>query len=155
MHLSLSGTGGLCYDLHPIREQPPRSPCLLQVEVVWTGPQLVITPVPAPRREFRLISESSHSCVTVNPQSVLIMALMSAEGQHLLSRAHILAGLGILTCVGLFAARTFWTWYRLRHIKGPFSAAFSNYWLVRHVAAGVMHLDLAEVCEKYGAPRRD
>jgi hypothetical protein len=74
------------------------------------------------------------------------MALMSAGGHY----TPVLAGLGLLLCVGLFAARTFRTWYRLRHIKGPFSAAFSNYWLVRHVAAGVMHLDLAEVCETYG-----
>jgi len=42
------------------------------------------------------------------------------------------------------------TWYRLRHIPGPPSAAFSKFWLLRKTLARRLHLDLAEACEKYG-----
>jgi hypothetical protein len=43
------------------------------------------------------------------------------------------------------------TWYRLRHFKGPLSAKFSKLWLLRHVLTGRLHLDLAEVTDRYGA----
>jgi hypothetical protein len=48
------------------------------------------------------------------------------------------------------AVQTFRTWYRLRHIKGPFSASFSKWWLIRLVSSGKMHLHFWEVCNKYG-----
>ncbi|KAK1447260.1 cytochrome P450 [Colletotrichum melonis] len=38
---------------------------------------------------------------------------------------------------------------RLRHIKGPPSAGFSKWWLVRAVGGGRTHLDFYEACEKY------
>ncbi|KAH8662539.1 cytochrome P450 [Xylariales sp. PMI_506] len=41
-------------------------------------------------------------------------------------------------------------YYRLRHIKGPAIAGFSKWWLIRHVMGGRTHLDLYEVCQKYG-----
>jgi hypothetical protein len=41
-------------------------------------------------------------------------------------------------------------WYRLKHIKGPFSAAFSKFWLVRSHVKQTAYLDVADVCEKYG-----
>ncbi|OHE95151.1 cytochrome P450 [Colletotrichum orchidophilum] len=40
---------------------------------------------------------------------------------------------------------------RLRHIKGPPSAGFSKWWLVRAVGGGRTHLDFYEACEKYGS----
>ncbi|GKT61749.1 pisatin demethylase [Colletotrichum tofieldiae] len=39
---------------------------------------------------------------------------------------------------------------RLRHIKGPPIAGFSNWWLVRAVGSGRTHLDFYEACEEYG-----
>jgi hypothetical protein len=51
----------------------------------------------------------------------------------------------------VFAAQTIQTWYRLRHFKGPFWAAFSKWWLVRHVVGGgTFHLDVYDVCRRYG-----
>lgn len=41
-------------------------------------------------------------------------------------------------------------WYRLRHIKGPFWAAFSDFWIIRNTGGGRMYLELAEVCDQYG-----
>jgi hypothetical protein len=41
-------------------------------------------------------------------------------------------------------------WYRLRHIKGPASVAFSKFWLIRSLLNQTNYLDVAEVCEKYG-----
>ncbi|OHW98813.1 cytochrome P450 [Colletotrichum incanum] len=39
---------------------------------------------------------------------------------------------------------------RLRHIRGPPSAGFSKWWLVRAVGSGRTHLDFYEACEEYG-----
>lgn len=52
----------------------------------------------------------------------------------------------------LVAADVYRSWYRLRHIKGPFSASLSKLWLIRRTAGGRMHLDFRDVCQKYGAP---
>lgn len=41
-------------------------------------------------------------------------------------------------------------WYRLRHVKGPFWAVFSDFWIIRNTGGGRMYLDLAEVCDQYG-----
>jgi hypothetical protein len=42
------------------------------------------------------------------------------------------------------------SWLRLRHIPGPWFAAFSKLWMLRKTSGGRFHLDLAEACEKYG-----
>ncbi|POR38486.1 Pisatin demethylase [Tolypocladium paradoxum] len=47
--------------------------------------------------------------------------------------------------------RQFW---RLRHIPGPPSAGFSQWWLVRAVGGGRTHLDLYEACQIYGSVAR-
>jgi hypothetical protein len=69
----------------------------------------------------------------------------------------VVAGKGLLCLSGILlyslvvAAKTILTWYRLRHFKGPFWAAFSKWWLVRHVVGGsTFHLDVYDVCKKYG-----
>jgi hypothetical protein len=41
-------------------------------------------------------------------------------------------------------------WYRLRHIKGPVWAAFTDFWLIKSTWSGRMYLELARVCDKYG-----
>lgn len=42
------------------------------------------------------------------------------------------------------------TWFRLRHIPGPVSAAFSELWLIKKTRGGRVHMETAEACEKYG-----
>ncbi|KAH8879491.1 pisatin demethylase [Thozetella sp. PMI_491] len=48
------------------------------------------------------------------------------------------------------AVSTLSEYSRLRHIKGPAIAGFSKWWLIKHVGGGRTHLDLYEVCQKYG-----
>lgn len=54
----------------------------------------------------------------------------------------------ILVSIAIFLRTR--SWYRLGHIPGPPSAAFSKLWLLRKTLGGRLHLDLAEACEKYG-----
>ncbi|KAL8404366.1 hypothetical protein RB594_009278 [Gaeumannomyces avenae] len=39
---------------------------------------------------------------------------------------------------------------RLRHIRGPWLASWTDFWLIRSQYGGRMNLDLDEVCRKYG-----
>src|SRR5436190_2482685 len=39
---------------------------------------------------------------------------------------------------------------RLRQFKGPWLGSFSKLWMIRSTYRGRMHLDVAEVCKKYG-----
>lgn len=57
----------------------------------------------------------------------------------------------IITWIGLHTLRQY---CRLRHIPGPPSAGFSKWWLARAVQSGRTHLDLYEVCRKYGTSSR-
>lgn len=50
----------------------------------------------------------------------------------------------------LYVANAIRVWHHLRHIPGPWSAAWSKWWLIRSHMNGRTHLDLAETCEKYG-----
>lgn len=59
------------------------------------------------------------------------------------------AGVALLLVVWS-AISTARQYIRLRHIKGPPSSGFSKWWLIRSVGGGRTHLDLYEVCEKYG-----
>ncbi|KAJ9142909.1 Benzoate 4-monooxygenase cytochrome P450 [Pleurostoma richardsiae] len=43
-----------------------------------------------------------------------------------------------------------WSWYRLRHIKGPFWAALSDFWLIRLTWRGEVYQRLGDVCRQYG-----
>lgn len=56
----------------------------------------------------------------------------------------------ILLWAVVFVAQTVGAWYRLRHFKGPFPAAFSNIWMMRAVMNGGMHWDFLEANRKYG-----
>ena len=70
------------------------------------------------------------------------MLLISNIGQI----PFIVTGLLILIYVGI-AIRG---WYRLRHFKGPFSVAFSKFWLIKSHVQQSVYLDVGEVCERYG-----
>ncbi|KAG5978910.1 hypothetical protein E4U54_007002 [Claviceps lovelessii] len=53
--------------------------------------------------------------------------------------------------VAAWLAISFYRQYkRLSHIPGPRSAGFSKWWFVRATLSGRVHLDLYQVCEKYG-----
>src|ERR1700694_519436 len=41
-------------------------------------------------------------------------------------------------------------WYRLRHIKGPSLAAFSDIWMLKRVWKGTLYEDLGDLCAQYG-----
>jgi hypothetical protein len=51
----------------------------------------------------------------------------------------------------LSVLRSYW---RLRHIPGPWLAAVSELWYIRAATSGELHLRLAEVCSKYGTYER-
>jgi hypothetical protein len=78
------------------------------------------------------------------------MFLMSTGVQAILDHSQVLIFSAVTLFALSFVSKSLRAWYRLRHVKGPFSAAFSNFWLIRHVGGGTMHLDLADVCNKYG-----
>ncbi|EXJ92137.1 hypothetical protein A1O3_00687 [Capronia epimyces CBS 606.96] len=44
-----------------------------------------------------------------------------------------------------------YSWYRLRHIPGPFWAGISKLWLFKHTWDGSMYLTSAEACFKHGS----
>ena len=60
--------------------------------------------------------------------------------------AFTVLGIGVAFLVG----QSVYAWLRLRHIKGPWHAAWSQLWLIDSVASGNMHWKYAKVCEKYG-----
>ena len=64
----------------------------------------------------------------------------------------ILAYLGIVLALGLVYITwdTFRSWYRLRHIPGPYGAGFSKWWLFKHTWKGTMYIESAEQCFKHG-----
>jgi hypothetical protein len=56
----------------------------------------------------------------------------------------------VLSFVLISIVQRLYAWQRLRHVPGPFWAAFSRLWMVHHVRGGRMHLDLRELHDKYG-----
>lgn len=44
----------------------------------------------------------------------------------------------------------FRSWYRLRHIPGPFLASVSGAWMVKKALSGRFHEHLKDVSEKHG-----
>jgi hypothetical protein len=78
------------------------------------------------------------------------MALLSELSDSILGNRWLAASLFLLLGLGLIAAHTFYSWHRLRHIKGPFLASISKLWLARAVSGGKMHLEFAAACQKYG-----
>lgn len=58
--------------------------------------------------------------------------------------------IGAALLITLFVVTRVRQYARLRHIKGPSIAGFTQAWLIRCVGGGRTHLDLWEVCQKYG-----
>ncbi|KAE8453907.1 hypothetical protein EG329_007683 [Mollisiaceae sp. DMI_Dod_QoI] len=61
-----------------------------------------------------------------------------------------LSGLVVIITTGILAY-SFYTWYRLSHIPGPFWPSLSKYWLVQQSLKGQTHSSLKEVTDKYGS----
>lgn len=80
------------------------------------------------------------------------MAVLPENLSGLLSRIQTTALIGSILAVIIASVvlSTLRQYYRLRHIKGPASAGFSRWWLLSHVTGGRMHLDLYDVCHRYG-----
>jgi hypothetical protein len=76
----------------------------------------------------------------------------------ILDRFRIVPGLSPIALIGSIVtllavyvvASTLRQYYRLSHIQGPPLAGFSKLWLLQKTLGGKMHLDLYEVCTKYG-----
>lgn len=66
------------------------------------------------------------------------------------AKPHVLVGAAVLLIIVWLALSTLRQYLRLRHIKGPPLAAFTQTWLIRCVGGGRTHLDLWEACQKYG-----
>jgi hypothetical protein len=49
-----------------------------------------------------------------------------------------------------FAISSFRSWYRLRHIPGPFLASFSYLWLARVASSGRQYYIYRDLCNEYG-----
>jgi len=75
-----------------------------------------------------------------------LAGVMSQLARNWSSVVIIVLGLLVLTSVG----QRIRGWYRLRHFKGPFPAAFSRFWLLRHSLGGRLQWDFADVTDKYG-----
>merc|ERR1712000_84614 len=53
--------------------------------------------------------------------------------------------------IAVFLADRLRSWYRLSHVPGPFWAAFSKHWLVRHSLKGRQPYAIQEANEKFGS----
>ncbi|KXJ96300.1 cytochrome P450 [Microdochium bolleyi] len=80
--------------------------------------------------------------------------------------AHIGAGLGIdtglITSASIpalgagavaiyYAASSLWSWFRLRHVPGPWLASFSYLWFMRVNARGISARELVRISRQYGS----
>ncbi|KID94024.1 benzoate 4-monooxygenase cytochrome P450, partial [Metarhizium majus ARSEF 297] len=72
----------------------------------------------------------------------------------MLSDAVLYGWLALPAVLAWLAASTYYRYCRLKHIPGPPSAGFSIWWLLRSTLGGRTHLDLYEVCQKYGPVAR-
>lgn len=71
-------------------------------------------------------------------------------GLGLYAEPGALVGAAALIFVVWYIVSTIRQYLRLRHFNGPTIAGFSQIWLIRCVGGGRTHLDLHEVCQKYG-----
>ncbi len=58
----------------------------------------------------------------------------------------------IIAAVTVYVVREFWSWYRLRHIPGPFAASIWRGWMLRHTLTGQLNYELKKVTDQYGEP---
>jgi hypothetical protein len=62
--------------------------------------------------------------------------------------AVVTASSGLLVVLTLISTAR--DYYRLRHIKGPFLASISKWWLIQTVSGTQAYLDFWDVNERYG-----
>jgi hypothetical protein len=86
----------------------------------------------APGRYF-LLDKVPHCAATC--QELRNDILEHVGGRILENKALACLAFFLLYAVAVIA-KPIRTWYRLRHFKGPLWAAFSKWWLVRHVVRG-------------------
>ncbi len=60
----------------------------------------------------------------------------------------------LVVLAALLAAKSVRDYFRLRHIRGPWLAGWSNLWMLWALSSGRMNLILADVNKKYGAYRQ-
>lgn len=77
------------------------------------------------------------------------VATRTAETFRLVSLTAIAYSIVLGFVVALVINR-FLVYRRLRHFKGPWLASFSKLWMMKCTFAGTMHLEVADVCAKYG-----
>ncbi|KAG6001640.1 hypothetical protein E4U21_003995 [Claviceps maximensis] len=68
----------------------------------------------------------------------------------LLSHMQLYVLLAMPAIAAWFAVSLYRQYKRLSHIPGPRSAGFSKWWFIRATLSGQSHLELYQVCEKYG-----
>ncbi|KAI0023898.1 cytochrome P450 [Xylariomycetidae sp. FL0641] len=72
-----------------------------------------------------------------------------AVALHDLPTARLALYFGLLA-LAVFLFLSVRSWYRLRHVPGPFLASISSLWLVRNALSGRLHEHLRKVGEDYG-----
>ncbi|QUC21642.1 uncharacterized protein UV8b_05885 [Ustilaginoidea virens] len=72
----------------------------------------------------------------------------------LLSFLQLHALLALPAVLAWLAARTYRQYRRLSHVPGPRIAGFSRWWFARSTLSGRIHLDLYDVCKRYGSLAR-
>ncbi len=85
-------------------------------------------------------------------RQTLAMAAYNAEPESSLRSAvqSSAAVWGLITLLAIVVVHRFRTWYRLRHIPGPFWAGITGWWMIRTQWAGRQPFVLRDVCAKYG-----
>ncbi|KAI4594437.1 hypothetical protein KJ359_008225 [Pestalotiopsis sp. 9143b] len=77
------------------------------------------------------------------------MATLAVAAQNASTRSLLLPCLtAFLFALYVYAFRS---WYRLRHVPGPFLASISGAWMVKKALSGRFHEHLKDVSEKYGS----
>ncbi|EOO00516.1 putative cytochrome p450 protein [Phaeoacremonium minimum UCRPA7] len=84
------------------------------------------------------------------------MVTLIETKDRLLAVSPSLLALGTVILLFLLASiiSTVRQFFRLRQYKGPSVAGFSKWWMIKHVGGGRTHLDVYEVCQKYGPVAR-
>ena len=82
---------------------------------------------------------------------MVIVTAASQPAQHGLLRSIVLPC--CLALLALFVIQQFRSWYRLRHVPGPFWASITSFWMLRKALTGKLHEHLRDAAEKYGSLR--
>ena len=64
--------------------------------------------------------------------------------------SHPVVWVVVATLIIYTIGKYIWTYYRLRHIKGPWLTGFTDLWLMRKTWRGEAFRELGKLCEEYG-----